>query len=228
MLDDGGVSSPSRSMRSPIKKGMVPFLLALVGLIWISVIAAGSAALMKYEYGAATPGESPSQWPVHSRIQPPHDKFVLVMVAHPDCPCTRASVAQLEELMARLSGKLVAYVLFSKPEAGEQEVRASELWKKAEKIPGVAVLFDRQAAESAGFGGLVSGETMLYDRAGRLVFTGGLTSARGREGHSAGTDAVLMRVSENPNASAHTPVFGCSLRDPETKELREDSSWKKR
>src|SRR5882724_11884759 len=99
-------------MRSLLKKGMPPVMLAL-GLIWISVILAGSRSLMKYEYGDATPGESPPQWPAHTRIQPPRDKFVLVMVAHPDCPCTRASVAQLAELMARLNGKLAAYVLFS-------------------------------------------------------------------------------------------------------------------
>ena len=74
----------------------------------------------------------------------------------------------------------------------------------------------------------MSGQTMLYDPAGQPVFMGGLTNARGKEGYSAGTDSVILRVSGNPAAPAHTPVFGCSLKDPEAKELKEDSSWKKR
>ena len=203
-------------------------MLAVAGLIWIFVIVVGSKALIRYEYGSTEPGESPSQWPVHANIQPPRGKYVLVMVAHPDCPCTRATVSQLEELMTRLSGKLVAYVLFSKPGASAQEVRTAELWKKAARIPGVSVLYDSQGAESATFGGLVSGQTMLYNPAGRLVFTGGLTSARGRDGHSAGTEIVLRRVTEGATAPVDTAVFGCSLRDPGAKQLREDSSWKKR
>jgi hypothetical protein len=215
-------------MRSHLKKRMLRLMPAIAGLIWIGMILAGSRALMRYEYGSATPGQPPSQWPARSRLRPPRDQFVLVMVAHPDCPCTRASVAQLEELMARLNGKLAAYVLFNKPEAILGQVRASELWKKAENIPGTSVVYDLHAEESLAFGGLVSGQTMLYDPAGHLVFTGGLTSARGREGASAGAGAVLLRVVGNPNAIANTPVFGCSLHDPDAKELKENSSWKKR
>jgi hypothetical protein len=60
------------------------------------------------------------------------------------------------------------------------------------------------------------------------VFAGGLTSARGREGASAGTEAVLLRVGGNSHAPANSPVFGCSLHDPDAKELKEDSSWQKR
>src|SRR4051794_18060775 len=102
MLSHGELPASLRpEVRKPILQRTA---IVVVGLTWACMILLGSRALMKYEYGSASPGESPSQCPAHTRIQPPRDKFVLVMVAHPDCPCTGASVAQLEELMTRLNG----------------------------------------------------------------------------------------------------------------------------
>ena len=111
-------------------------MLVSTTLVWACLILLGARTVMKYENAAATPGEPSSRWPVDSRLPHPAGTFVLIMAAHPDCPCTRASVTQLEQLMARLRGKLAAFVLFSKPEASEQDVRAAELWIKAAKIPG--------------------------------------------------------------------------------------------
>jgi hypothetical protein len=48
-----------------------------------------------------------------------------------------------------------------------------------------------------------------------LRFRGGLTSARGHRGDSAGQRAILGMISGDPAASpAETPVFGCSIVDP--------------
>src|SRR5437899_13005724 len=107
-------------MRFQVKRGMVrPALFVSVGLIWACLILLGTGALLKYENRPAAPGRPPAQWPAASLIRPPRGQFVLVMMSHPDCPCTRASMVQLEELMARLDGRLAAFVLFSKPGAGE-------------------------------------------------------------------------------------------------------------
>ena len=216
-------------MHRVIQKGTPGRGVLLAGsLFWVCLIVFGTKTLMTYENRAAAAGTSPAKWPADSGIQRSASKFVLVMVVHPDCPCSKASLVELAELMARLDGKLAAFILFSKPEASEQEVRASELWNRAARIPGVHARYDGHALESVRFGGLISGQTMLYNPDGRLVFAGGLTRARGQEGYSMGTDAVILKVSGNPNAPANTPVFGCSLRDPDTKELKEDPAWKKR
>jgi hypothetical protein len=149
------------------------------------------------------------------------------MLAHPNCPCTRASLAELEILLAKLQGKLSAFVVFSKPEAGMAEVQRSELWKKAAAMPDVSVVYDGQGVETRKFGGQVSGQTMLYDPAGRLVFSGGITSARGHQGDNTGMDAVISLVRGDAGAPGRTPVFGCSLHNPDATELREGSLWKK-
>lgn len=205
--------------------GSTPF--AVIGLLWLVLILLGTRTLLNYEGTPGTPGTPPSQWPAKSHIVRPNNKFTLVILAHPNCPCTRASLAELEIVMAHTQGNLAAFILFSKPTASAAEVRESDLWRKAAIIPGVSVLYDNGGAEAEQFGGQVSGQTMLYDLEGRLVFSGGITSGRGHQGDNEGADAVVGRVYGSAGVPAHTPVFGCALHDPSAKTLTEDLSWKK-
>lgn len=195
-------------------------------MLWAALICVGGRKLLNYESAPGIPGAAPSEWPAASRIVRPNDKFTLVMLTHPNCPCTRASIAELEILMARLQGKLVGFMVFSKPEASAAEVESSDLWKRASLIPNVSAIYDRDGAETEHFRGRVSGQTMLYDPAGRLVFSGGITSARGHQGDNAGLDALILRVRDGVQSQGTFPVFGCSLHNPDAKELSENS-WKK-
>jgi hypothetical protein len=202
-------------------------LVASAVVVWAAIVLVGARTLLQYEGTPGIQGTPPSRWPSDSRIVRPKGVFALVMLAHPNCPCTRASLAELEIVMTHLQGRLDAFVLFGKPGGNAAEVRSSGLWKKAASIPGVSTLYDHDAAEAERFGGQVSGQTMLYDLEGRLVFRGGITSGRGHQGYNDGVDAVIRRVSGSLDASSHAPVFGCTLHDPSAKMLREESSWKK-
>ncbi len=195
-------------------------------ILWAALIGLGGRKILNYESEPGAPGAPPAQWPTASRIARPNDKFTLVMLTHPNCPCTRASVGELEILMARLQGKLVGFMVFRKPEATAADVQASVLWKTGAGIPNVHLIYDRDGSETERFGGRVSGQTMLYDPQGRLVFSGGITSARGHQGDNFGVDAVIHAVREGVNVRTHVPVFGCSLHDPNAKELSQNS-WKK-
>jgi hypothetical protein len=202
-------------------------LLAGVGLLWVVLIGAGGSRLLNYENAPGAPPDSPREWPSASRITRSHDRFALVMLAHPDCPCTRASLAELEVLMAKLQGKMDAFVVFSKPETSAEEIYRSELWKKASVIPGVTAIYDAGGGETKNFGGRISGQAALYNHLGRLVFTGGITAARGHQGDNAGVDAVIARVRGEVTERSHTAAFGCALHNPGAQELREDTLWKK-
>ena len=184
--------------------------------------------LLEYETRPGNAAQAPSQWPVASGIVRPTGKFTLVMLAHPDCPCSRASLTELEQLMTRLKDKLGAFVVFRKPGAGAEEVQASDLWKRAAVIPGVTVVSDSTGSEIERFGSSVSGQTVLYDAAGRLAFSGGITAGRGHEGYNPGEDAVIRSVKGDSRAALRAPVFGCSLYDPDARQLQEETSWKKR
>ena len=198
----------------------------VLGLAWASAIGFGARSLLRYENTPGEAGDPLRNWPRESRLLRPADRFALVLFAHPNCPCTRASLAELEILMARLKGRVAAFVRFRKPEANLSEVQSSDLWKKASSIPGVSAGFDANGLDVRQFGAETSGQALLYDLQGRLVFSGGITTARGHEGDNAGVDAVIARVNGR-EAPFHTSAFGCSLRDPGTAELRENPAWKK-
>jgi hypothetical protein len=182
--------------------------------------------LFTYENTPGRAGTSAARWPSDGEIVRSPSKFTLVIFAHPDCPCTRASLAELELLMTQLQGKLIAFIEFRKPGARQAEVQNSALWKRAAAIPGVSVGFDSDGGGVEKFGAEVSGQALLYDAKGWLVFSGGITDARGHEGDNAGVDAVIARV-RGGEAPFHTPVFGCSLRDPDAQTLDKESTWTK-
>jgi hypothetical protein len=202
-------------------------LFTVTGLLWMGAVGFGTRVFLNYENASGKPGEPPAQWPLSSQCARSPTGFTLVMLAHPDCPCTKASLEELDGLMAHLPEPLTAYILFSKPEGPAAEVESSDLWQRASRIPGVSARFDRFGVEAAKFGGNVSGQTMLYGPTGHLVFTGGITAARGHQGANAGVDSILLAVAGKPAEVARTPVFGCSLHDPDAQALKENPAWKR-
>jgi hypothetical protein len=62
------------------------------------------------------------------------------------------------------------------------------------------------------FGALTSGHTVVYDPSGRLLFSGGITSARGHAGENMGSELILAQLARKTNPQTHA-VFGCPLAD---------------
>lgn len=178
---------------------------------WTVALVLGGRALLSYESTPGQVGAIPVGWPRTSRVPPPFDRDVLVMLAHPRCPCTHASMAELAKIMARVQGKLTAYVLFLKPTGSGLDWDETNLYQSAEAIPGVTVISDIDGAEAKRFGAKTSGHTLLFAADGRVLFSGGITELRGHEGDNAGEDAVISLVSKNSAGHKRTSVFGCSL-----------------
>src|SRR5438045_1060348 len=88
--------------------------LGLAGL-WLCGTVAGLAAMAAYANRPGPPAHAPARWPAASRLTLDRTRPTLVMLAHPRCDCTRASLTELEELMARAPHRIRAYVVFLKP-----------------------------------------------------------------------------------------------------------------
>ena len=138
----------------------------------------------------------------------------LVMVVHPRCDCSRASVAELAELMARATVRPRSYVAILKPNGLSENWDVTGIRQAASRIPGVKVIRDEGGREARSFGAQTSGQTFLYDAKGRLIFSGGITAARGHAGESVGRSAILSLLNQQPAAVAASSVFGCSLSSP--------------
>jgi hypothetical protein len=184
-------------------------------MAWLLAASMGSWALIKYESTPGGSGMTPENWPAQSSISWIPGDYRLVMFAHPQCPCTRASINELNRLLARCSGPVMTKVLFIQPgKMPDNWVRGS-LWKSAAAIPGLSVQADTDGMEARRFGAETSGFTVLYAPDGRLLFKGGITPGRGHAGDSAGCAAIVSHLAGKRVGMRQTPVFGCGLLDCE-------------
>lgn len=183
------------------------------GALWAASVTLGLGLLLIYETTPGARGEAPARWPDSSAIRRQPGVATLVMGVHPHCPCTRASLAELALLMARLKGQVRASVLFVSPPGAGDTWAATGLWRSAMEIPGVDAVADFGGREAALFGVETSGHTLLYDRDGVLLFSGGITPSRGHEGDSAGRTAIVSLVEKGRSPRNATAVFGCPLHE---------------
>jgi len=169
-----------------------------------------------YDNKAGLNANAPRRWPAGSALAPATDGPTLLFVAHPQCTCTHASLDELAEVLARSSKPPKAYVLFLRPSTVESGWEQTESWRRASAIPGVTVLRDVDGAEARRFGVETSGQTLLYDSRGVLVFSGGITGARGHRGDNAGEAALTSLLTRGQSDRSGASVFGCPLFSPVT------------
>ena len=184
---------------------------AVLLLGWGIAVSAGFGVLLRYKATPAETGTPPPRWPSESRLpRSQNQTATLVLFAHPHCPCTHASMSELARLVTDAPAFDVVVALV-RPAGVTEEWDDTELRRRAAAIPGATVVFDEDGAEAARFHAQTSGFAALYDRDGRLRFSGGLTSARGHEGDSFGRRRVLAVLSGQTPDRDDAPVFGCAL-----------------
>jgi hypothetical protein len=176
---------------------------------WSLVVAAGLCAMWRYEADPGDRGAPPTTWPVQSKIVR-DGRPTLLVFAHPLCPCTRATLAELERLVAVCPDPLDVHVVFIAPGGTDASWRDSELFRIAQSMRPVTVDVDTGRRETELFRERTSGSCLLYDPSGKLLFQGGLTTARGHEGDNPGVDSILALMMHHGD-HADTPVFGCPL-----------------
>lgn len=191
-------------------------LFMLAGGLWAAAASTGMLQLLRYESIAGPTGAPPPEWPADSRIARNRNRAQLVMFAHPRCPCTRASLRELEQVMTVCQGLADASVLFLKPhhvgqEGAGQEWEKTDLWRSASEIPGVRVQADEDGQERERFRVQTSGHVLLYDAAGKLAFSGGITPSRGHSGENAGRTIIAQLLRDERPPRSNTLVFGCPL-----------------
>jgi hypothetical protein len=181
------------------------------GMTWLTVIVASTFLMLGYANSPGTVGSPPVNWPASSSVPHATKHPTLVMFIHPRCPCSRASIGELAELMAHCQGQVNAHVFFLKPAGMPEDWAQTDTWREAAAIPGVTVHQDDSGWEAKLFNVETSGDLVLYDAKGQLTFHGGITAARGHFGDNSGESTVQALLLNQPAQINHTPVFGCSL-----------------
>jgi len=183
-----------------VKRG-VPIYIAL----WAVAVAAGFILLERYANAAGRGAHAPS------RLNTSLSEASLKVFIHPECPCSRASLAELARLQSSWGEKLDTVVEVFAPDSMPKSWSQGDLYHQAINIPHVKVELDRNGNMARNFHVFTSGQVLLYSKDGCLVFSGGLTASRGHEGENAGTDAINSYLKTGRVPVSTTPVFGCAI-----------------
>ncbi len=174
--------------------------LGALALAWVAAVGFGWNLAMKYE---TTPGE-PSR-----RVDHPATKsstpFSCVIVAHPLCPCTKATLRAMREVVETYPGKFSCHVVF----AGSDATALGVNWELAKAIPGATLDSVSPEAARKRFDAHTSGQTFAFDSTGKLLFSGGITGSRGLDDPRFALN--IFRELLKGKTFSPTPVYGCAL-----------------
>lgn len=181
---------------------------------WTLCIAIGLGLAIEHDIQPAVATTAPCHWPTAANawLANPTDKTgTLLLFVHPHCPCAYASLGEFTRLVSASPHPLNAQVIFVKSPGTPTGWERTELWNIATSTPSVTAVCDQDGQLADLFHASSSGQTLLYDIHGDLVFQGGVTAARGHVGPNAASDALLATLNHQPSNLRCSPVFGCPL-----------------
>jgi hypothetical protein len=197
------------------------FDVASLLVFWGLAVGSGIVFLGVHSSRPGNAGTPPLQWPEGSLIRRVGGRPTLLMFLHPGCPCSRASLAELAQIMSVGNGRVSAHALLCLPAQVPQRWGESTIEQDLAELPDVVARQDPGGSEARRFGVVTSGHVLLYDARGRLTFSGGIMSARGHRGDNYGRDAVLARIMGREGNRPLTPVFGCALNAAQPPDIEE-------
>ena len=182
---------------------------------WFILCVAGFGMLAVYQNTAAPQsklslavGMAASRSAGEMALDPAHTLYFFL---HPECSCSRASLAEAEKVLLSLpdvSSVRLEAIVYTSPEVAYQEDGrfSGDLdWK---------ITLDEEGAIASRFGIEASGHVVVADYQGQILFTGGVTASRGHRGanaHSVLLNEALNNVAPQKRAPIQTPVYGCAF-----------------
>lgn len=189
---------------------LIRITILVAALLWAVTIGAALNAIRRFETTPGTAAVAYATWPEESRIARRPGEWTLVMLVHPHCSCSRASVQELQAVIEK-SPALTTNVVVYRPRTAPKGWERSDVFESASRLRRTRLLIDDDGIEAKRFGGFTSGQTFLYDGEGVLRFAGGITSLRGHAGINRGRQDIIQIVKSDVGKGSH-PVFGCAIR----------------
>lgn len=181
--------------------------------VWAWTLAYGTTTAQPVASAFANP--APVEVGLTSLTQQP----TLYLFMHPRCPCTRATIQQLQRVLtasglekAELPEVVVVATIPTSAIEIDDAWRKSDTLRLASELPNAAVQYDMGGVRARSFGAQASGSVALYGADGRLLFAGGVTVSRGHEGDCLGAEQLLQQIkNSNEQIPVTAPALGCRL-----------------
>jgi hypothetical protein len=179
--------------------------------IWASLTVTAARWLFVEKTTAGALAAAPAHWPSASGLTRTPGRSTVVLFAHPKCSCTRASLSELNVVMNHESEGTEAFVVFQRPSGVSDDFVETDTWADVTRIPSTRRVLDRGGIEAARFGAKTSGQVVVYDARGALVFEGGITASRGHAGDNMGRQLLIEALHGGRGPAGEHEVFGCEL-----------------
>jgi hypothetical protein len=184
-----------------------------LGVVWLAGTGTALVIAGRYRAAAGVPARAPDEWPAASAITRDPSRPTVVMLAHPRCPCTRASLSELARLMTEVGDRAAVHVLFARPDGVASDWALTDTWAEAQRIPNVRVHLDPGGRQALLFGAQTSGQVIAFGPDGKRLFSGGITPGRDHEGDNMGHDRLRAVILGGALQGSDAPVYGCALHD---------------
>jgi hypothetical protein len=198
------------------RRRLIAVVTVLAVVLWSAAVVAGIQRIWSYEN---TPGGRlwvPANWPGSSLVSVDPERATLMMFVHPLCSCTRASLTELREALDAMDRSPAVWIVLLSPKGIVKDWN-EHIAAMARRIPEAKIVIDVEGTMADTFGASTSGHAMLYDRNGRLTFSGGITGGRGHVGDNESRRDLIVALRGGDFAHEH-PIFGCGLDDPEPRQ----------
>src|SRR5262245_15610327 len=107
--------------------------------LWAATLLCAIILGLRYQYAPAATRTAAAKWPAVTALSLAEDRPTVVMFIHPRCPCTRASLNELEVLLTQFPKKFQAHVVCFQPPSADASWTNTDLWKQAAAYPEVAL-----------------------------------------------------------------------------------------
>src|SRR3954470_21057631 len=94
---------------------MIRWRIWLLAAAWCVCAAFGAASMVRYELTPGVRQQAPSHWPPATQLRRDTSRPTLVLFLHPQCPCSRATLAEMQRLIADCQGRFATRILFVRP-----------------------------------------------------------------------------------------------------------------
>jgi hypothetical protein len=137
--------------------------------IWGLVVGSGLFFLEAYATRPGDAGSPPVFWPGDSLVRRVVHQSTLLFFVHPQCPCSRASVEELQYILSQCGDRVTAHAFLLSPAHSAGSWGDSEIEQELAAIPDVQIWHDSGGLKARRFGVETSGQVVLYDPEGRLI-----------------------------------------------------------
>ena len=180
-----------------------------ITVIWLTLFATAYYVLLQYDFKSSD--SKLSKIPRATQLPISKQGPTLIAFLHAKCPCSRASINEIDRLLTSHGKDLKTIFVFSKEKDLELAwIQESELYKKAQKMS-VEIIIDPNNSEAKVFKAQTSGKVFLVSPKQEILFQGGVTASRGHEGNNSGITAIQKILAGKNSQIDFQPSFGCLI-----------------